>query len=91
MQRERASGTLERILTTSAAGLICPPATGPRTRIAAAAGHACIVAFWFLAFGHGGAARCAFAIAIVNAACAGPVYCSAFARQPNFSVGLTRW
>src|SRR5437763_12819383 len=69
MQRERASGTLERILTTPLRRLDLLIAYGTAFSIAAAAQAtlACIVSFWFLGFDTAGSPAWVFAIAIVNA------------------------
>jgi len=56
MQRERVSGTLERILTTPLRRLDLLAAYGTAFSIAAAAqaSLACVVAFWLLGFRDGG-------------------------------------
>jgi len=84
MQRERASGTLERILTTPLRRLDLLLAYGTAFGIAAAlqATLACIVSFWFLGFDTAGSPVWVFAIAIVNAVLGVGLglLCSAFAR-----------
>jgi ABC-2 type transport system permease protein len=84
MQRERASGTLERILTTPLRRLDLLAAYGTAFSIAAAlqATVACIVAFWLLGFDTAGNPGWVFLIAIVNAALGVGLglLCSAFAR-----------
>ncbi|MEO8815232.1 MAG: ABC transporter permease [Mycobacterium sp.] len=84
MQRERASGTLERILTTPMRRLDLLMAYGTAFSIAAAAQAvlACIVSFWLLGFNTAGSPAWVFAIAIVNAmlGVALGLLCSAFAR-----------
>ncbi|MGH3971118.1 MAG: ABC transporter permease [Mycobacterium sp.] len=69
MQRERASGTLERILTTPLRRLDLLIAYGTAFSTAAAtqATLACIVSFWFLGFDTAGNPVWVFVIAIVNA------------------------
>lgn len=69
MQRERASGTLERILTTPLRRLDLLGAYGTAFSIAAAvqAVLACIVAFWILGFDTAGSPLWVFVIAIANA------------------------
>jgi ABC-2 type transport system permease protein len=69
MQRERASGTLERILTTPLRRLDLLIAYGTAFSIAAAvqATLACVVAFWLLGFDTAGSPLWVFLIAIVNA------------------------
>lgn len=69
MQRERASGTLERILTTPLRRLDLLGAYGTAFSIAAAAQAtvACILAFWLLGFTTAGSAIWVFVIAIINA------------------------
>jgi ABC-2 type transport system permease protein len=69
MQRERASGTLERILTTPLRRLDLLAAYGTAFSIAAAlqATLACIVSFWFLELDTAGSPVWVFAIAIINA------------------------
>jgi ABC-2 type transport system permease protein len=84
MQRERASGTLERILTTPLRRLDLLIAYGSAFSIAAAtqAILACIVSFWFLGFDTAGSPVWVFVIAIVNAVLGVGLglLCSAFAR-----------
>lgn len=69
MQRERASGTLERILTTPLRRLDLLMAYGSAFSIAAAmqATLACVVSFWLLGFETAGNLEWVFVIAIVNA------------------------
>jgi ABC-2 type transport system permease protein len=69
MQRERASGTLERILTTPLRRLDLLIAYGTAFSIAAAAQAvlACVVSFWILGFDTAGSPAWVFVIAIVNA------------------------
>ncbi|HEU0190008.1 MAG TPA: ABC transporter permease [Mycobacterium sp.] len=84
MQRERASGTLERILTTPLRRLALLGAYGTAFSIAAAAQAtlACIASFWLLGFHTAGSPAWVFAIAIVNAVLGVGLglLCSAFAR-----------
>jgi len=84
MQRERVSGTLERILTTPLRRLDLLAAYGTAFSIAAAAqaSLACVVAFWFLGFETAGNPMLVFAIAIINAVLGVGLglLCSAFAR-----------
>lgn len=84
MQRERASGTLERILTTPLRRLDLLAGYGTAFSIAAAAQAtlACVVAFWFLGFDTAGSPAWVFVIAIVNAILGVGLglLCSAFAR-----------
>ncbi|MFV1364009.1 ABC transporter permease [Mycolicibacterium elephantis] len=84
MQRERASGTLERILTTPLRRLDLLGAYGTAFSIAAAvqATLACVVAFWLLGFETAGSPAWVFVIAIVNAVLGVGLglLCSAFAR-----------
>jgi ABC-2 type transport system permease protein len=84
MQRERASGTLERILTTPLRRLDLLIAYGTAFSIAAAAQAtlACIVSFWLLGFTTAGSPIWVFVIAIVNAVLGVGLglLCSAFAR-----------
>ncbi|MGV0645058.1 ABC transporter permease [Mycolicibacterium sp. XJ879] len=84
MQRERASGTLERILTTPLRRLDLLGAYGTAFSIAAAiqASLACAVAFWLLGFETAGSPAWVFVIAIVNAILGVGLglLCSAFAR-----------
>lgn len=84
MQRERVSGTLERILTTPLRRLDLLAAYGTAFSIAAAvqASLACLVAFWLLGFQTSGSPAWVFLIAIVNAVLGVGLglLCSAFAR-----------
>jgi ABC-2 type transport system permease protein len=84
MQRERVSGTLERILTTPLRRLDLLAAYGTAFSIAAAAQAtlACIVSFWFLGLDTAGSPILVFAIAIINAILGVGLglLCSAFAR-----------
>jgi len=84
MQRERASGTLERILTTPLRRGDLLAAYGTAFSIAAAAQAtlACVIAFWLLGFETVGSPGWVFAIAIVNAVLGVGLglLCSAFAR-----------
>lgn len=84
MQRERASGTLERILTTPLRRLDLLAAYGTAFSLAAAAQAvlACAVSFWLLGFDTGGSPLLVFGIAIVNAVLGVGLglLCSAFAR-----------
>jgi ABC-2 type transport system permease protein len=84
MQRERASGTLERILTTPLRRLDLLAAYGTAFSIAAAlqATIACLVSFWLLGFDTAGSPIWVFVIAIVNAVLGVGLglLCSAFAR-----------
>ncbi|WP_191499566.1 ABC transporter permease [Mycobacterium simulans] len=84
MQRERASGTLERILTTPLRRLDLLVAYGTAFSIAAAAQAilACTVSFWLLGFNTAGSPVWVFVIAIVNAVLGVGLglLCSAFAR-----------
>jgi ABC-2 type transport system permease protein len=84
MQRERVSGTLERILTTPLRRLDLLAAYGTAFSIAAAAQAtlACIVSFWFLGFHTAGSPILVFTIAIINAVLGVGLglLCSAFAR-----------
>jgi ABC-2 type transport system permease protein len=84
MQRERASGTLERILTTPLRRIELLIAYGTAFSIAAAAQAvlACIVSFWFLGFDTEGSPVWVFVIAIINAGLGVGLglLCSAFAR-----------
>ena len=84
MQRERASGTLERILTTPLRRLDLLAAYGTAFSIAAAAQAilACVVSFWLLGFDTAGSPLWVFVIAIVNAVLGVGLglLCSAFAR-----------
>jgi len=69
MQRERVSGTLERILTTPLRRLDLLAAYGTAFSIAAAAQAtlACIVSFWLLGLDTAGSPIMVFVIAIINA------------------------
>jgi len=69
MQRERASGTLERILTTPLRRLDLLIAYGSAFSVVAAlqASLACVVSFWFLGFDTAGSPLWVFVIAIINA------------------------
>ena len=84
MQRERASGTLERILTTPLRRLDLLIAYGTAFSVAAAvqATLACLVSFWILGFDTAGSPLWVFLIAIVNAVLGVGLglLCSAFAR-----------
>ncbi|WIM88850.1 ABC transporter permease [Candidatus Mycobacterium wuenschmannii] len=84
MQRERASGTLERILTTPLRRLDLLMAYGTAFSIAAAvqASLACAVSFWLLGFDTAGSPLWVFVIAVVNAVLGVGLglLCSAFAR-----------
>jgi ABC-2 type transport system permease protein len=84
MQRERASGTLERILTTPLRRLDLLAAYGTAFSIAATAQAtlACIVSFWLLGFDTAGSPAWVFVIAIANAVLGVGLglLCSAFAR-----------
>jgi ABC-2 type transport system permease protein len=84
MQRERASGTLERILTTPLRRLDLLIAYGTAFSIAAAvqASVACAVSFWLLGFDTVGSPVWVFVIAIINAILGVGLglLCSAFAR-----------
>ncbi len=84
MQRERASGTLERILTTPLRRLDLLIAYGTAFSVAAAiqAIVACVVSFWLLGFTTAGSPLWVFVIAIVNAVLGVGLglLCSAFAR-----------
>ena len=84
MQRERVSGTLERILTTPLRRLDLLAAYGTAFSIAAAAQAtlACLVSFWFLGLDTAGNPGWVFLIAIINAVLGVGLglLCSAFAR-----------
>jgi ABC-2 type transport system permease protein len=84
MQRERVSGTLERILTTPLRRLDLLAAYGTAFSVAAAAQAtvACVVAFWLLGFDTAGSPMWVFLIAIINAVLGVGLglLCSAFAR-----------
>ncbi|HXA10747.1 MAG TPA: ABC transporter permease [Mycobacterium sp.] len=84
MQRERASGTLERILTTPLRRLDLLAAYGTAFSIAATAQAtlACVVSFWMLGFDTAGSPVWVFVIAVANAVLGVGLglLCSAFAR-----------
>ncbi|RZT14478.1 ABC-2 type transport system permease protein [Mycobacterium sp. BK558] len=84
MQRERVSGTLERILTTPLRRLDLLAAYGTAFSIAAAAqaSLACVVSFWLLGLDTAGNPAWVFVIAIINAVLGVGLglLCSAFAR-----------
>jgi ABC-2 type transport system permease protein len=84
MQRERVSGTLERILTTPLRRLDLLAGYGTAFSIAAAAQAtlACVIAFWLLGFTTAGSPALVIAIAIINAVLGVGLglLCSAFAR-----------
>ena len=84
MQRERVSGTLERILTTPLRRLDLLAAYGTAFSIAAAAQAtlACVVSFWLLGLETQGSPMLVFAIAVINAVLGVGLglLCSAFAR-----------
>ncbi|BBX92288.1 ABC transporter permease [Mycolicibacterium boenickei] len=84
MQRERVSGTLERILTTPLRRFDLLAAYGTAFSIAAAAQAtlACVVSFWFLGLDTAGSPILVFLIAIINAVLGVGLglLCSAFAR-----------
>ncbi|OAN33370.1 antibiotic ABC transporter permease [Mycolicibacterium iranicum] len=84
MQRERVSGTLERILTTPLRRLDLLAAYGTAFSVAAAAQAtlACVVSFWFLGLDTAGSPVWVFSIAIINAVLGVGLglLCSAFAR-----------
>jgi ABC-2 type transport system permease protein len=84
MQRERVSGTLERILTTPLRRLDLLAAYGTAFSIAAAAQAtlACVVSFWLLGLDTKGSPLLVFIIAIINAVLGVGLglLCSAFAR-----------
>ncbi|WP_159231329.1 ABC transporter permease [Mycolicibacterium vanbaalenii] len=84
MQRERVSGTLERILTTPLRRLDLLAAYGTAFSIAAAAQAtlACVVSFWFLGLDTAGSPGWVILIAIANAVLGVGLglLCSAFAR-----------
>lgn len=84
MQRERVSGTLERILTTPLrrGDLLAAYGTAFSLAAAAQASIACLVAFWLLGFDTAGSPVWVFVIAIVNAVLGVGLglLCSAFAR-----------
>lgn len=84
MQRERASGTLERILSTPLrrSDLLAAYGTAFSLAAAAQASIACVVAFWVLGFDTAGNPIWVFVIAIANAVLGVGLglLCSAFAR-----------
>ena len=84
MQRERVSGTLERILTTPLRRLDLLAAYGSAFSLAAAAQAtiACVLAFWLLGFDTAGSPAWVFVIAIINAVLGVGLglLCSAFAK-----------
>ena len=84
MQRERVSGTLERILTTPLRRVDLLAAYGTAFSIAAAAQAtlACLISFWLLGLDTAGNPGLVFVIAIVNAVLGVGLglLCSAFAR-----------
>jgi ABC-2 type transport system permease protein len=84
MQRERVSGTLERILTTPLRRFDLLAAYGTAFSIAAAAQAtlACVVSFWLLGLDTAGSPGWVFVIAICNAVLGVGLglLCSAFAR-----------
>jgi ABC-2 type transport system permease protein len=84
MQRERVSGTLERILTTPLRRLDLLAAYGTAFSIAAAAQAtlACLISFWLLGLDTAGSPALVFLIAIINAVLGVGLglLCSAFAR-----------
>jgi len=84
MQRERVSGTLERILTTPLRRLDLLAAYGTAFSVAAAAQAtlACLISFWFLGLDTAGSPMWVFMIAIINAILGVGLglLCSAFAR-----------
>ncbi|MBX7454307.1 ABC transporter permease [Mycolicibacterium sp. 3033] len=84
MQRERVSGTLERILTTPLGrpALLAGYGTAFSLAAAAQATLACLVSFWLLGLDTAGSPVWVFAIAIVNAVLGVGLglLCSAFAR-----------
>ena len=84
MQRERVSGTLERILTTPLrrGALLAAYGTAFSLAAAAQASIACLVAFWLLGFETSGSPSWVFLIAIVSAVLGVGLglLCSAFAR-----------
>jgi ABC-2 type transport system permease protein len=84
MQRERVSGTLERILTTPLRRLDLLAAYGTAFSIAAAAQAtlACVISFWLLGLDTKGSPILVFVIAIINAVLGVGLglLCSAFAR-----------
>lgn len=84
MQRERVSGTLERILTTPLRRFDLLAAYGTAFSIAAAAqaSLACLISFWLLGLDTAGSPALVFVIAIINAVLGVGLglLCSAFAR-----------
>jgi ABC-2 type transport system permease protein len=84
MQRERVSGTLERILTTPLRRLDLLAGYGTAFSIAAAAQAtlACLISFWLLGLDTAGSPLWVFIIAIINAILGVGLglLCSAFAR-----------
>lgn len=84
MQRERASGTLERILTTPLRRFDLLAGYGTAFSIAAAAQAvlACAVSFWLLGLDTAGSPALVIAIAVINAVLGVGLglLCSAFAR-----------
>jgi ABC-2 type transport system permease protein len=84
MQRERVSGTLERILTTPLRRLDLLAAYGSAFSVAAAAQAtlACVISFWLLGLVTAGSPGLVFVIAIINAVLGVGLglLCSAFAR-----------
>ncbi|BBZ33345.1 transport permease protein [Mycolicibacterium confluentis] len=84
MQRERVSGTLERILTTPLRRIDLLGGYGTAFSLAAAAQAtvACLVAFWALGLSTAGSPGWVFLIAIINATLGVGLglLCSAFAR-----------
>lgn len=84
MQRERVSGTLERILTTPLRRFDLLAAYGTAFSVAAAAQAtlACVISFWLLGLHTEGSPALVFLIAIVNAVLGVGLglLCSAFAR-----------
>lgn len=84
MQRERVSGTLERILTTPLRRLDLLAAYGTAFSLAAAAQAtlACVISFWLLGFDTAGSPALVIVIAIINAVLGVGLglLCSAFAR-----------
>ncbi|MEU6562037.1 ABC transporter permease [Nocardia nova] len=84
MQRERTSGTLERLMTTPLSKLDLLAGYGTAFSIAAAAqaGLACLVAFWLLGLNAAGSAWLVLLIAVVDAVLgvALGLLASAFAR-----------
>jgi ABC-2 type transport system permease protein len=95
MQRERVSGTLERILTTPLRRLDLLAAYGTAFSIAAAAqaALACGIAFWLLGLDTAGSPALVVAIAIINAVLGVGLglLCSAFARTEFQAVQWLHW